>query len=303
MNVKARFAFLALVVVIVIAYIIMLASTPKVTESVISTQHVVGKAAYSCSVGKSITATYSEGDVPVSVAGQAPTPNGSVLVTLSDGRTLTLPQTISGSGVRYADTLETAVFWNKGNGVMLTENGQELFTNCLKVVDNPGTLPQAYGDSSKGFTLRYPSSYVIDENYSYSGFGPTKTISGVKFTIPLSVATGTNLSSDSYVSVEQIPNVTTCTADLFLDQATGGKARTVTEGDMTYSVSSSTDAAAGNRYEETVYAIPGARTCIAVRYFIHYGAIENYPKGAVKEFDRRALTSQFDAVRRTLTLQ
>ena len=71
---------------------------------------------------------------------------------------------------------------------------------------------------------------------------------------------------------------------------------------MTYSVASSTGAAAGNRYEETVYALPGTNHCIAVRYFIHYGVIENYPVGLVREFDKKSLLKEFDTIRRTLNI-
>jgi len=37
-------------------------------------------------------------------------------------------------------------------------------------------------------------------------------------------------------------------------------------------------------------------------YFVHYGAIENYPQGAVKEFDKAGLLSLFDQIRQTLVI-
>ena len=64
----------------------------------------------------------------------------------------------------------------------------------------------------------------------------------------------------------------------------------------------STGAAAGNRYEETVYTLPGTNPCIAVRYFIHYGVFQNYPAGTVREFDQQALLASFDAIRHTLVI-
>ena len=63
-----------------------------------------------------------------------------------------------------------------------------------------------------------------------------------------------------------------------------------------------TGAGAGNRYFETVYAISGSSPCFAVRYFIHYSVIENYPAGTVQQFNEPALVSQFDSIRRTLTI-
>lgn len=131
--------------------------------------------------------------------------------------------------------------------------------------------------------------------------GPGKDIKGVQFTIDPSIATGTNLASDSYLSVEELPQIEHCSATLFLD--TGAKAATTTDSGTEYSIASSTGAGAGNRYLEWVWALPGTSPCIAVRYFIHYGAIENYPKGAVHAFDKESLLLQFDAMRRTLMLQ
>lgn len=163
------------------------------------------------------------------------------------------------------------------------------------------SLPQAYSNSAMKFSLRLPGDYSAGESYQYQELGPGKDISGIKFTIPAATAAGTNLGSDSYLSVEEIPNVQSCTASLFLDQQGGTSvAQTITDGNTTYSVANSTGAGAGNRYEETVYAFPGTDPCRAVRYFIHYGVIDNYPAGAVREFDTQALLATFDAIRRTL---
>lgn len=143
----------------------------------------------------------------------------------------------------------------------------------------------------------------MDSSYEYQELGPGMAIGGVKFTIPESVATGTNLSADSYVSVEEIPATSTCSAAMFLDAGaiTSGPVMLSNNG-VTYSVASSTGAGAGNRYEETVYAIPGTDPCIAVRYFIHYGVIENYPVGMISQFDEAALKAQFDEIRRSLVV-
>ena len=75
------------------------------------------------------------------------------------------------------------------------------------------------------------------------------------------------------------------------------------DGGVTYSVASTTDAGAGNRYEEQVYALAGANPCIAVRYFIHTTELGNYPAGTRVAYDRAALLAQFDAIRHSLTLK
>jgi membrane-bound inhibitor of C-type lysozyme len=262
---------------------------------------LLAKVNYVCDSGKKITASFFQGvSTTTPVTGQAPTPTGSVALVLDDGRTMSLPQTISADGARYANAGESTIFWSKGKGLLFTEGGLTTYGGCLQVADNPGGLDSVYENGTKGFSLRYPTGFTVDSAYSYQALGPGKAIGGVKFTIPGTMATGTNLSVDSYVSVEQLANQSVCSAATFL--GSGVKALQVTDGDMTYSMATSTDAAAGNRYEETVYALPGTSPCIAVRYFVHYGAIENYTPGAVASFDRVALLKQFDAIRQTLII-
>jgi len=261
----------------------------------------ISTVSYACKGGASITAAYYKGaPAPTPAPGQPPTPTGSVALTLSDGRAMKLQQTISADGIRYANADESFVFWSKGEGALVLENGQEKsYIGCIAIAPSPD-LPHAYINSAYGFSIRLPLDYTTDESYQYTEQGPGKEISGVKFTIPAAVAAGTNLASDSYVSVEEIPRAQECTATLFMWQ--GVMARAVTDTGTDYSFASSTGAATGNRYEESVYALPDTNPCIAVRYVIHYGVIDNYPPGAVREFDQQALLATFDAIRRTLRI-
>ncbi len=264
----------------------------------------IAAASYQCDDGETVTAAFYRGaSKPGLAPGEPPVPGGSVALTFSDGRAMTLAQTISADGGRYATTGESFVFWSKGNGALLFKDGsQKPPVDCIIVAPLPAGsgLSQMFATSSLGFSLRYPEGYARDESYRYQELGPGKDILGVKFTIPAALATGTNLSADSYVSVEEIPQVRDCSAALFLER---GVAEDVVDDGTTYSVASSTGAGAGNRYEETVYAFPGTSPCIAVRYFIHYGVLENYPAGTVRAFDHQSLTDQFDAIRRTLSIR
>lgn len=267
-----------------------------------STGQLVAQVHYQCDGRHTIDAGYySGGQPPAPVqAGQPPVPTGTVQLTLSDNRAMALPQTISADGVRYANKDESFVFWNKGNGALVLEQGQEKsFTGCIEVAADPGTLPQVYASGQKGFSIRYPAAYTADESYVYQNLGPGKDIKGVKFTIDPSLAAGTNLSTDSYVSVEQLASTTNCTANKFLDGVT---ASVWADGTNQYSYASSTGAGAGNRYEEQVFALPGTNPCIAVRYYIHYSVIENYPAGTVTQFNHDTLVGQFDTIRKTLTI-
>lgn len=280
---------------------------------------LVAQAHYQCNEGKTIDAAYYQGPQQAAQPGQMPQPNGSVELSLSDGRTMTLAQTISADGTRYSDGdpqkqqgqpgAESFVFWSKGNGALVLEHNEaKSYIGCVKVASDPGTLPQVYTDPSGAFSIRYPQGYTADPAYRYQ-LGQS-AIGGVKFTIDPAIATGTNLGSDSYVSVEQLAASTSssspageCTADRFFDPQARVAASTLSDGVTTYSYASSTDAAAGNRYEEQVFAIPGSNPCTAVRYLIHWGVFENYPAGAVQEFNHDQLQAQFDTIRSTLTLQ
>lgn len=260
-------------------------------------------ASYLCDENRTIDIVFHNSEPKLGDPGEPPIPTGSVDVALSDGRKFNLPQTVSADGSRYANSDESFVFWSKGNGALVLENNVEKsYIGCLVVVPDPGNLPNAYSDGGAGFSIRYPADYSIDASYQYQALGPGKEIGGVRFTIPESIKEGTNLSSyDTGVSVEILPATQDCKVDLFLDREV--ESELLTDEGREYSFASTTEAAAGNRYEEYVWAVPGTNPCIAVRYMIHYGVIENYPEGTVREFDRSALLNQFDEIRHSLILQ
>jgi hypothetical protein len=133
---------------------------------------------------------------------------------------------------------------------------------------------------------------------AYTHKPTTNVVSDKRVPVPTSLTDGTNLATDSYVSIESKTDIPVCRAEPFLTMP--ATAIDMTDAGVAYSVASTTDAGAGNRYEEWVYALKGSHPCRAVRYFIHYGVFENYPPGAVKAFDRAGLLVQFDAIRRTL---
>lgn len=266
---------------------------------------------YMCNETKTIDAAFYRTPAETSsVVGQPPVPQGSATLILSDGRTLELPQTISADGARYANADEAFVFWSKGNGALVLENNEEAeYIGCVLVapVVVGVNLPAIYANTEGTFSLRLPSlanantsGYKVDETYSYD-LTPVVGIDGVKFTIPTSLSKGTNLSDDSYISIESIDGGETCGARMFMADALG--TTSVTEQGVMYSIATSSGAGAGNRYEETVYALPHINPCVAVRYFIHYGVFENYATGTVVAFDKAALITEFDQIRRTLIVK
>jgi hypothetical protein len=169
---------------------------------------------------------------------------------------------------------------------------------------------RVYQDDVANFSITLPTVissttnstlYRVDPAHTYTAMGPSASISGVRFTIPSAMASGTNLSSDTYVSVEHLSGEGVCDAVAFLG-VQSVQSETIRDGTLTYSFASTTGAGAGNRYEEYVYAQLAGDLCIGVRYFIHSSAIENFPAGAVREFNKATLIAEFDSIRRTLVL-
>ena len=82
---------------------------------------------YDCAQGRTLTAAYFTGPTRTAPSG-APLPGGHVVLTLADGKTLTLPQTLSGSGIRYANPDESFVFWSKGDTAFVEEGANRTVT-------------------------------------------------------------------------------------------------------------------------------------------------------------------------------
>jgi hypothetical protein len=153
-----------------------------------------------------------------------------------------------------------------------------------------------------GYAISYPPSWRVDTTHDYQALGPGKDIYGTAFIVSPSTAFGTNLSNDSYLAVESLPGTASCTADKFLDDADQAGMHTETDGGITWSVEHGTDAGAGNFYDETVYAVQGPQSCLAIRYFIHSTNIANYPPGTITEFDKTQLLTTFDKMRASFRL-
>ncbi len=76
---------------------------------------VVSDVLFSCDAGKSIHSIFRSSEVNLE---------------LSDGRSLSLSQTIAASGIRYTNDDESFIFWSKGETAFIEENGTTTFLNC-----------------------------------------------------------------------------------------------------------------------------------------------------------------------------
>jgi membrane-bound inhibitor of C-type lysozyme len=87
---------------------------------------------YSCAQGKTLVAEYIDGTTRMAPNGM-PIPGGHVVLSLSDGKKLDLPQTLSGSGIRYANADESFVFWSKGDTAFVEEGPKQTqtYSDCV----------------------------------------------------------------------------------------------------------------------------------------------------------------------------
>lgn len=79
---------------------------------------VVADVGYLCAGKKTIHAVYYK---------------DKVIIELSDGRAAQLPQTVSASGVRYANSNESLVFWSKGPTAFVQEAGKTTYDQCAEL--------------------------------------------------------------------------------------------------------------------------------------------------------------------------
>ena len=120
---------------IFIAFIIIIIAVPLLGIGYLATQPfapITAKPAATSSTPLAIPSgavvfTCSDGKVVGAVFGSS-----SVQLTLSDGRSITLPQTTSGEvGARYANPDGSFVFSNAGDTATVTENGATTYSNCV----------------------------------------------------------------------------------------------------------------------------------------------------------------------------
>ena len=102
-------------------------------EEVIPTYTPITTETYTCDNEKTITATYYKGiPMPTPTPGEPPVLTGKVDISLDGNTHLTLFQTISASGIRYANKNESLVFWNKGNEALIMRDNEmdPVYTHC-----------------------------------------------------------------------------------------------------------------------------------------------------------------------------
>jgi hypothetical protein len=187
-----------------------------------------------------------------------------------------------------------AIYLGSKNGMLV--NPPPVSTSIL-----PGyTL---YKNTAHHFGVHYYSGMRIDENYTYDVYpalGPSYKLSGVAFFVPKELTTGTNLSADTHISIEFLPEGALCEATSFLGDQINSQTVAVV-GNTTYTVAKGGGAGAGNLYEETVSFAPSVEPCVGIRLFTHSTNIGNYDPGTINAFDKNALEKIYEEMRGSLT--
>jgi len=96
---------------------------PDATKPVVAkpVDKVIASATFNCAEKKTIQAKFFKDKAEI---------------TLDDGKSMILPQTISGSGARYANADDSFVFWNKGDTAFIEEKGEITIKDCLVASNN-----------------------------------------------------------------------------------------------------------------------------------------------------------------------
>ncbi|MBI5134204.1 MAG: hypothetical protein HZA81_02345 [Candidatus Taylorbacteria bacterium] len=163
-----------------------------------------------------------------------------------------------------------------------------------------GEDPLRYSSREHGFSAAPPVGFRVEESYVNQSFGPDVRIPGVAFIVPRTLYSGTNLSPDSFVSVESLPG-NDCTPSRFI--LTDDPGRRIVLGGVAYLYAESATAGAGNVYEDAVYVRDAGERCVAVRKLAHLTNVANYPKGSIREFDRSILSRAAEDVARSLVIR
>jgi membrane-bound inhibitor of C-type lysozyme len=250
---------------------------------------------YACDAGKSLIATFGA---------------DSVQLQLSDSRTLMLPQTRSGSGIRYESTTTTTdtVFSGEGANANLMEGTVTTYQNCVAGSTTTSNGMTVFTDQGNSFHFTYPSSVTLSGSsagYSTDWMNGSQELGLVlaKATLPRTFQPKTNFSEATVlVGTSATPKAV---ANCAKAPATGGPAVApvkVTINGTSFTKVSTSDAGAGNLYQTTSYRTVRNNQCYVVEYTIHSSNIGNYsPDQGITAFDAQKVQNVLERIVQSFT--
>lgn len=226
-----------------------------------------------------------------------------VALKLSDGRSLALAQTISGSGARYeaTSTGTDIVFWNEGDTAFVTENGTTTYENCIVAKITPVASDKnlrAYADASGTFSFTYPAVFTpgnVAPGYTSSWmYGATTTgMLLAEIEVPSNYEPGTNFAGARLtVGTASQPDAISECLTYYPLRSPSVPSQTVTLNSSSYVKFVGGDAGAGNFYKTTSYHILRDKQCYVVEYTVHSLNLGNFsPSQHVRAFDEAKVTN------------
>jgi membrane-bound inhibitor of C-type lysozyme len=258
------------------------------TSTATSTQQASSNnVSFACSAGKTIEADFASNQVTLS---------------LSDGRSFTLPQVMSGSGIRYKNASDTIEFDSEGSNAMLTEATSTTYNNCIAAsVGSAGNGTDSFTDQSKTFSFNYPSSFVLSggETGYTQDWSQEATTSGLVLAVvstPDNYQPKTNFGDAKFtVGTSADPQaVSSCTTTTY---GSMGSSTQVIINSVPYTKITFSDAGAGNLYQTTSYRTVRNSQCYAVEYTIHSSNIGNYsPDQGITPFDQTSIQNSLESI-------
>ena len=223
----------------------------------------------------------------------------NVTLRLLDGRTVTLSQTISGSGVRYEN--ENMVFVTKGDYGTLSEGNTALYNDCILGTDEANTFINA----SHRFSFRHTNDMTISGGSAMydTNWRNNTTTFGQRFivgTVEQDAQPKTNFSRAIFtIGTSSDPQAMhDCIIATNGEQPKGE----IVINSIIYNKFTLIDAGAGNYYNTTSYRALRDGQCYAIEYTIHSTNIANYdPAQGIEEFNMQAIGSILELAARSVT--
>lgn len=203
--------------------------------------------------------------------------------------------------IEIASSTELAVpsisksFVGKATGTCQFVNND--FSLGIKIFDTKTPL-EYYEKKKYDLSFSYPSENVVSDNGENQFF--TKNILN-RIDLPANIFYGTNLSEVSFivgVTVNDKIKDACLKADVSEEQQP-----TKNINGTDFAVFKSSEASAGNRYETISFRTIKNGRCYEAVEMLHWGDINNYPAGTVKEFDQVLIQSKLDNILETLQIK
>ncbi len=229
----------------------------------------------------------------------------TVSLTLKDGSKITLPQTVSASGIRYEDN--SNIFISKGDNAILTQNNIDTYTNCISGNVEPDqttattTSINTFTNTAETFSFSFPNEFIIsggEMGYTVN-WAQQSTSTGMilaQILIPKEFMPKTNFSDTKFtIGTSTDENaITNCLKYNIGNQVT---TTSVMINGKDFTRITFADAGAGNFYETTSYRILFNNQCYAIEYTIHSTNIGNYsPDQGITEFDKTKILGILEGI-------